>query len=277
MRRKRRRLIVVTAFAVVLAAIIGGTPQGRALVRPTWGFERLETDSRVRFEPAAHADATQVASVLNRTIARVESAHGSRFAEPPTVFVCGTQESFNAFLAQPDGRATGTVVLGRLLLSPRSFREGTYEAVLGHELSHLLLRRRRGWVSAVTEIPGWFHEGLAVFASEGGGALPVPEEAARRAIVAGRTFLPEDEGAFRPRMAADHGVPHHQFYRQSGLFVEFLATRDPQGFRLLLDALHRGEGFRAAFEAHLGETVREAWTTFVEHVRTGGESAAGTQ
>lgn len=48
------------------------------------------------------------------------------------MFVCGTQESFNAFLAQPGGRATGIVVLGRLLLSPRSFREGTYEAVLGN-------------------------------------------------------------------------------------------------------------------------------------------------
>jgi hypothetical protein len=271
-RRKGRGLIVGAALSVALAAIIGGTPQGRALVRPTWGFERLEANHRVRFETAAHADATRVATVLDRTIARVESAHGTRFAEPPVVFVCGTQDSFNAFLAQPGGRATGTVVLGRLLLSPRSFREGTYEAVLGHELSHLLLRRRRGWVSAVTEIPGWFHEGLAVFASGGGGALPVSEEAARRAIVAGRTFLPEDEGAFRPRMAADHGVSHHQFYRQSGLFVEFLVARDPQGFRLFLDALHRGEEFRAAFEAHLGETVREAWTAFGEDVRAGAAS-----
>ena len=60
-----------------------------------------------------------------------------------------------------------------------------------------------------------------------------------------------------------------QFYRQSGLFVEFLADRDPPGFGAFLDGLHRGEEFRVAFEAHLGETVREAWTTFVENVRAG--------
>lgn len=274
-KRAKRRLGVAAVLSIALAALIGGTPQGRALVRPTWGFERLEADPRVRFEPTAQSAARRVSTVLDRTIARIESAHRSRFAEPPTVFVCGTQESFNAFLAQPRGRATGTVVLGRLLLSPRSFREGTYEAVLGHELSHLLLRRRRGWISAVTGIPGWFHEGLAVFASEGGGALPVSEEAARRAIATGRTFLPEDEGSWRPRMAPDHGIPHHQFYRQSGLFVGYLADRDPQGFHSFLQALHGGQPFRASFEAHLGETVHEAWTDFVEDVRRTTEMEAG--
>ena len=242
-------------------------------MRPTWGFQTLGAQPRVRYEPAAEANAQRIAEILDRTAERVESAHGVRFPTPPTVFVCGTQESFNAFLAQPGGRATGVVVLGRLLLSPRSFREGTYEAVLGHELSHLLLRRQRGWISAVTEIPGWFHEGLAVYVSGGGGALPVSEDAARHAIAVGRTFSPEDEGSWRPRMAADHGVQHHQFYRQSGLFVEFLAERDPRGFRAFLDAVHGGESFRDAFQSHLGTTVNEAWTAFVAGVRA--REAAG--
>ena len=277
-RRRRWTLFGSLALAACLALLVGGTPQGRALVKTTRGFAILETDPHVRYEPAAEANAARVAAVLGRSIERVQGVHGTTFEESPTIFVCGTQGSFNEFLAQPGGRATGTVVLGRLLLSPRSFREGTYEAVLGHELSHLLLRRRRGWVSAVTEIPGWFHEGLAVFASGGGGGLPVTPEEARRAIVAGRTFVPEDEGAWRPRMAADHGVPHHQFYRQSGLFVEFLARSHPEGFRAFLDAVHGGKGFRAAFETHMGRTVEVAWGEFVESVRSrrdGGGVEAG--
>jgi hypothetical protein len=250
-----------------MGGLVLGTSPGRALIRSPWAFEALDADPRVRFEAAARGDARRVAEVLDRAVVRVEAAHGTGFPRDPVVFVCATQESFNAFLAQPGGRATGAVLLGRLLLSPRSFREGTHEAVLGHELSHLLLRQRRGWASAVTGIPGWFHEGLAVHASGGGGALPVSEDAARRAIAAGHTFRPEDHGTWRPRMARDHGVPHHQFYRQSGLFVAFLARRDPPRFRAFLGSLHRGEGFREAFETHLDVTVDEAWTAFVEGVR----------
>ena len=99
-------------------------------------------------------------------------------------------------------------------------------------------------------------------------------EAARRAIASGRTFVPEDEGAWRPRMAADHGVPHHQFYRQSGLFVEFLAKKYADGFRAFLGAVHEGAEFGEGFERHLGRTVGVAWGEFVESVMR--ESGAGT-
>jgi hypothetical protein len=268
MTRRRRWILYGLLVGVVgAAAFLASTSQGRALVRPTWGFASLESDPRVRFEASARENAERVASVLDRTLARVETIHGSTLPSAPGIFVCGTQESFNAFLAEPGGRTTGAVLLGRLMLSPRSFNEGTYEEVLGHELSHLLLRRRRGWVAAVTEIPRWFHEGLAVYASGGGGALPVSKKAARRAIVAGRTFTPEDEGAWRPRGPAAHGMPHHLFYRESGMFVEFLAERDAAGFRSFVIALHRGEGFREAFEGRLGQTVAAAWSEFVASVR----------
>ena len=275
-RRKRWTLLGSVAVLACLALLAAGTPQGRALVKTTRGLATLEADPRVRYEPGVEANAAQVAAVLDRTIERVQAAHGTTFEDPLIIFVCGTQDSFNEFLAQPGGRATGTVVLGRLLLSPRSFRERKYEAVLGHELSHLLLRRRRGWGSAVAGVPGWFQEGLAVYASGGGGALPVTPEEARRAIVAGRTFVPEDEGAWRPRMAADHGVAHHQFYRQSGLFVEFLAGSDAEGWSAFLDGVHGGDEFGRAFEGHLGRTVEGAWREFVESVRSRG-TAAGVE
>lgn len=76
-------------------------------------------------------------------------------------------------------------------------------------------------------------------------------------------------------MAGDHGIQHHQFYRQSGLFVAYLANRNPSGFGAFLDGLHRGEDFAVAFETHLGTTVREAWTAFVESVRADERGDSG--
>jgi hypothetical protein len=50
------------------------------------------------------------------------------------------------------------------------------------------------------------------------------------------------------------------------MFVESLAERDPVGFRSFVVALHRGEGFREAFEGRLGQTVADSWDDFVASI-----------
>ena len=107
-RRRRWTIFSSLALAACLALLVAGTPQGRAVVKTTRGFATLETDRRVRYEPAAEANAARVAVVLDRTIQRVQAAHGTTFEDPLTIFICGTQDSFNEFLAQPGGRATSS-------------------------------------------------------------------------------------------------------------------------------------------------------------------------
>ena len=136
--------------------------------------------------------------------------------------------------------------MNRVFPSPRCAATGTTAGVMTHELSHLHLRQTMG-SRYTTNVPGWFQEGLAVYAAHGGGAERVPVDTALEAIFSGMQIDPESRGRFIPRMAAGHKLSHHMFYRQSSMFTEYLATRWPARFKSLLTELQRGEAFSMAF------------------------------
>lgn len=276
-RRRRRWPWIALALVGLLVAVapLPFTRWGRALRAGASGMHALAGDPRVLAEPGAEAAAEAAAGALDGAIAAVEAAHGRPFEGPVRIHACATQASFNLRTALPaSSRATGAVFAGRLFLSPRAHAEGRLPGILAHELSHLHLRQTLGTRRVVTGIPGWFQEGLAVHASGGGGAEPVPPGEALAALRAGRGFVPEDRGSLRPRTAADHGLPHHLFYRQAGLFVDHLARRHPEGFRAFMDALLDGAPFAAAF-GRLGTDVAGAWREFLAEVAEGGRAPPG--
>ena len=132
-------------------------------------FHSLAADHRVRYEPGAENAANQVAELLPAAIQQVEAAHGRAFLGEVTVHVCGTNDCFKRQVRTPNVSAA-TVPDNRVFLAPQLFGRETHRlsAILTHELSHLHLGQQIGHYTPTG--PAWFHEGLAAFAANGGGA-----------------------------------------------------------------------------------------------------------
>lgn len=232
-------------------------------------------DGRIFVEAAtSDANTEEVRTVLDECIGTVETAHGRAFLSPIRVYLCATQRSYNARTgASAQGIARGAVFADCVFLSPRTFETQTCREILTHELSHLHFRQILG-TAYTTGIPGWFQEGLAVYVSSGGGAEPVSANQARASIVAGVSIQPEDFGSNYPRMSSAHGLKHHMFYRQSSMFIEFLAESRPKVFERLLTRLLDGVSFREAFEAAYHEPVSVLWEAFRRSLESAEQSVA---
>ncbi len=227
------------------------------------------TDERVWVEPLVSPKWEQlVVDELENAISRVEDAHGRRFPLAVEVWLCSSQFSYNRRTGDPSsGSARGSVFLDRVILSPRCFESRTTSGILTHELSHLHLRQVMGR-RYTTTVPGWFQEGLAVYIADGAGAEPVSIQAALTAIAQGTALDPESEGRWIPRMAAHHGLRHHMFYRQSAMFVEYLATNWPSSFAEFLDDIQSGKAtFSKAFETRFGTSPKRLWRQFADSLR----------
>jgi hypothetical protein len=207
-------------------------------------------------------------------VIRVETQQHLPLAKPFRVYVCGSQESFNAYMgAPPEATARGVKVLNDIFLAPSAFlswRGDTHGSVLTHELSHLHLYQRLGHRRSLWDMPVWFLEGLAVTVS-GGGGEGVTREDATNAILAGHHFTPDEKGSLlRPKRASDYGIGGFMFYRQSELFVAFIHDRDPAAFCDFMLSLQLGGGgaFASLFESSFGTDVAGMWGAFEEHLRS---------
>lgn len=233
----------------------------------------LATDSRVHFEPAARDCAERVAAALPAAIARIENVHGRPFAKPPVVGVYASFETYAHANGLGDAGVAGVTRAGRALLSPTlcGDERERLEGVLTHELSHVHFsgwRKTRG-----RSPPAWFTEGLAVMASNGGGAEGVSDEDAARALRAGVAFIPDnaawtDFAAIRFAREPDTPAGHDAWtyrqrlaFRQAGLFVASLRAQDREKFTRMLRLLEAGEKLDSAFNNERG--VENLWATFV--------------
>jgi hypothetical protein len=283
MTRAARRTIVV----VVVLAVCGGgavafsrSSVGTALLKSRAHFTSVERDPRVLYEPGMKEQAELTAAHLPAAIGLVEDQQSLPMIKPFRVYVCNSQDSFNAYMAAPKGStARGVKVGNSIFLSPECFsswRGDTHAEVLAHELSHLQLYQRIGHLRYLWNLPTWFVEGLAVTVSGGGGeGVTAPE--ARGAILSGYHFAPDDRGGWlRPKRAADYGIDTFMFYRQSELFVTYIRDRHPRAFeRFLLDLQEGGRRtFAAAFGEAFGKDVAGMWEEFVESLSGGAPAPA---
>jgi hypothetical protein len=264
----RRTLLAVFLTLIALAPIVAvlAVPSIAACFRSTDHFLTWPGDPRVRYEPGAEHLAAPIAADLSDAIATVEMAHGRSFAQPVVIHVCGSRESFTRHTASPS--SGGAALNRRLFISPKS--ENTPERVrriLRHELSHLHLQQRLGLFSFMRDIPPWFHEGLAVVVSEGGGAENVTPAEASRAILNSRHFTPRPSGSLRKALFSQgqitDGLPPHLFYRQSSLFVAFLRIQNPKSFQQFLADVLDGGSFEKSLTNAYGKNLNALWTEFV--------------
>ncbi|MFO1125860.1 MAG: hypothetical protein U1E25_11695 [Methylocystis sp.] len=267
------------ALVVAIGLAFAIRPQLRhavaALLNDPSHLPALAADSRIHYEPEALACAETVAALAPRATAQIETAHGRSFARPPVIGVYAAYETYASANAIGDSDIAAVTRAGAALLSPTlcGAERHRLESVLTHELSHVHLS---GWRPLVSpRPPQWFTEGLAVMASNGGGAEGVSDDEAAQAIrdgyrivLDGRRWIDFAGLGFEiepPRDPTKNALTQRQrlAYRQAGLFVAWLRRRDDAAFLHLLRALEAGEAFEPSFEVAFGDDAQQLWRRFV--------------
>jgi hypothetical protein len=259
-------LMSVAALFIVLTLLAGCSisHHAMALFRSTDHFIVRQDDARVLFEPGAGHYAEKVSALLPAAIQQIETKQYHPFLKPVRVYICASRESFAKFYGA-DVRAG---VSSKLLLSPRVFDQGDEitRLYLTHELSHLHLLQLLGSYK-MRRLPFWFKEGLATYASGCGGANKVSEEEALSAFHVGKHFIPNKTGGiFFQKTPSNFGLKPHMFYRQSMMFVSYLAERNRESFRTFLLSVEQGEHLSSAMEKSYNEDLDGLWSDFKENI-----------
>jgi hypothetical protein len=171
------------------------------------------------------------------------------------------------------------VFAGRLFLSPGLLqRQKTIKGILVHELSHLHLTHLIGKYSYNMKLPAWFKEGIAVLVSGDGGAENVSRTDASRAITAGKSFVPNSHGSLLfHKNARKYGfhrynknpkIYTHMYYRQAGLFVEFLYYKDTDGFQKMIEKLAGKHSFSEAVFLTYNKSIPQLWKEFITSLKS---------
>ena len=182
----------------------------------------------------------------------VEERLGRPFVDPVRVHVCASMESFDRYGGDNN---RGVTIARRVFLSPKAaFGTQTIPRwLVAHELAHLhLQQRRRGWLEVLfsDSIPRWFLEGLAVYASNGIEHEKATETDAWRSIAQGSHIL------------SKRSLSHSMFFRQSGMFIGYLARRDPAKFKQIVVETEDGSDVARVFESVFGKNLDTLWQEF---------------
>lgn len=253
-------------FILLLVVFSAGcaTPSGPRPAQPgKTPFEPLAADPRVLHEPGAAELAERVAQLMPHAVQQVETFHYRAFAQPVTVHVCASDACFAEYVASKNVSGA-TVPDNQVFLSPRLFDREAHRLpmILTHELSHLHLGQQIGHFTH--RVPLWFHEGLAAYASNGGGADYASEDEARTALRQGRAFAPATLDTADTRHRAEHWqLSPYLFYRQAMMFVGHLKQAGEERFRDFLLRVQDKEDFALAFGSTYNMSLDEAGQRFI--------------
>lgn len=238
-----------------------------ALLKSKDHFVVYSGDGRVLYEPGALEHAAEIAEFLPEAIQRVEEGHHKPFKKSFTVYVCNSQKSHNEFIASSSSYPIrGTALRGNVFIAPSAFyfqNMDTHEGTLMHELSHLHLAQRLGFVGS-RRIPFWFTEGLANCIA-GTGGEGISDDEAVNAIMSGRHFSIEEEGGLLRswhKVVSGAGLTPRMFHKQNRMFVTFIMDRNPSEFAGFVADIQEGKSFLKCFTEHFGADPEELWELF---------------
>jgi len=214
-------------------------------------------------EAGAEDLAKTVQNHFPQAVAIVENSMGGKLLKTPTIVLCRSVACYEkyALVTQAVGE---TMSDHRIALNGEKLtrEQRDVRPILTHELVHFYWFGR-----SVGFQPRWFEEGLAVWVSKGGGAEKVNVAEATRALKAGKQLVPHLEDGFfkyRSDRAEDYGIEWQMFYRQAGMFVEYLAQHDAVKFKKLLAELEKTRSLQAAWSATYTATPVQLWADFVK-------------
>lgn len=258
-------IVLLLAVGVLTSCSFGKMAVAQAHSRDR--FIPTKSNPDVRYDLGSQDMAERVARAISHSREVVEQTHGAKFTHAPQLFVCHTN-CFTTFVPVSKEVAAAqfadAVFMNDEVLKLREQqRDMPVENFLTHELAHLLLYQHVGPV-AYARVPSWFREGIAVAVSNGAGAEAcTPIEAAQN-ILAGKNFDPAEVGSlFRDRTASSYGLRPSIFYRQAGMFVEYLRERNPTAFQAALKDILNGQDFQESFGRAYGQSISSQWPGFV--------------
>jgi len=280
-RRRIRKLLIPLSLLSLLVPLLLLHPRARAAARLTSGFQSLEKDARVFYEPGAEVHARGFAESLPAAIARVEEHQGRPFKSHFRVYVCASHESFTRHLGErPDSPARGMKLFRDIWVSPLAFDfrgTDTHRQTVTHELSHLHMTQQLGLRTIVGTVPTWFVEGLADWVADTGGEI-VTHQDALEAFASGNHFVPDAKGRFLfPRTAKHYGISWPMLHRQSRMFVEYLHDRAGGSFEDFVAAVGKGKRFDVAFLEHYRDSLDNVWNDFLESLDGDSETPNRTE
>ena len=151
---------------------------------------------------------------------------------------------------------------------PETGREKYPNSARDVTLSHAQLSQALGTITYNCSFPRWFREGLAIYVADGGGATNASETETTEQFLQGKHFTPETEGAlFNLNLPSSKGVEPKIFYRQSGMFVQFMAHSYPLQFESFLKGLQEGKNFEEQFVSAFKSNVDKMLQAFIGTLR----------
>ncbi len=251
--------------AIIAVSVLGLSGCSFLYARLTYDFVTLPENRQIVYEPGAEDLARQVSAALPAAVATVERRQYAPFRdwEAIRIYVFNDRRRY-AHFSHASVLSRGSSTVDEVYLSEKlRERADTLPAIVTHELSHLHLRQYVGTYRTVTDVPGWFAEGLAVAVSGGGGAENVTAAQAATFVRTGARFEPDEAGSILGHKTAhDYGLEPHMYYRQASLFVEYLHDTDPRAFRAALVDLYAGTQFRDVWPRHYGRPLAALWRGF---------------
>jgi len=231
------------------------------------GFHRFTSDARIFYETRAEARAKVIAESLNQAIKVIEKKQYRPFSTKIRIYVFSNLKNFEKH--DPSKNSAGVTFGGRfMILSPK--KSNTLDRlprVLTHELSHYQLFGYTGVIKAVV-LPVWFKEGLAVWASDGGGAENVTEEEAKQALLSGLKFNPiYHEPILWGRKSCSKNMETHMFYRQSSMFIQYLYQKDEKHFKKMLNLVQEKGNLKYAIKSAYHQSLNLLWSGFLKSLK----------
>ncbi len=207
--------------------------------------------------------AQTLAEHIPAAISQIESTHGGAILSAPVIVLCMTASCYKRIAIVTE--AAGEAWLGkRINLNGEKIQreQRDIRSIFTHELSH------HYWSThGVNYQARWFQEGLAVWVSNGGGAEKASVAEATQAIRNGRVIIPHlDDGLWQytDDKAENYGLTWPLFYRQAGMFIEYLTQQDPKRFQQLLRELERTKQLKTAWEISYSQSPSQQWMAFVQ-------------
>ena len=237
--------------------------------RLTYEFQQINTTQKIFYETEAKDIAVLVSKSLPISIDLITKEQYVDFKdiEFVKIYIFSSKEHYANF-SRSTPKARGSATKNEIYISSIiRKRIETLSPILIHELSHVHLRQYIGTWRYWTEVPGWFHEGLAVKISDGGGAEKITDKQAFSAIKAGKHFIPPEESSlFGHEFASDYNLKPHMYYRQSYLFVNYLINTNPDAFKKVYLSLIEGIKFKDVWISHYGKPISQLWESFLNSV-----------
>lgn len=262
-------LLLVAGLGVYLIYSTGSyVPTGESPVADD--FIAYRKDPRILFKSGMLKEAAIASKVLDESIGAIEHVHGKAFTGDIRVNICDSPRCFTQYTGFTGILAA--VTDNGLFLAPHVFKQYDFALWLTHELSHLHLFQQISTIDALL-IPQWYHDGLATFASNGGGASRATERNAQTLMLSGKHILTKAQGEFFParwplnyQASENAWFQQHMDYRQAAMFYAYL---HPKGGQRLIRELEAGSNFGEAFLTVYGESPEQQFKRYLESLRKG--------